>query len=52
MLGDERAKMLFEKTIANSPEERIVHLKKGGEAWANGRAQQDDVTFVVVKIKE
>jgi len=45
MLGDERAKMLFEKTAANSPEEIIVHLKKAGESWANGRAQQDDVTF-------
>ena len=49
MLGDERAKMLFENTAANSLEEIIVHLKKAGEARANGRAQQDDVTFVVVK---
>ncbi len=43
--------MLFEETGADSPEEIIEHLKKAGEAWANGRAQQDDVTFVVVKIK-
>ncbi len=51
MLGEEQVKMLFEETAANSPEEIIAHLKKAGEAWANGRAQQDDVTFVVVKIK-
>ena len=51
MLGDERAKTLFEETAADSPEEIIEHLKKAGEAWANGRAQQDDVTFVVLKVK-
>jgi len=51
MLGEEQVKVLFEETAANSPEEIIEHLKKAGEAWANGRAQQDDVTFVVVKIK-
>jgi len=38
-------------SAANSPAEIIEHLKKAGEAWANGRAQEDDVTFVVVKIK-
>ncbi len=43
--------MLFEETAADSPEEIIEHLKKAGEAWANGRVQQDDMTFVVVKIK-
>jgi len=51
MLGEEQVKMLFEEAAADSPEEIIEHLKKAGEAWANGRAQQDDVTFVVVKIK-
>ena len=51
MLGEEQVKVLFEETAAHSPEEIIEHLKKAGEAWANGRAQQDDVTFVVVKIK-
>ena len=51
MLGEEQAKVLFEETATDSPEEIIEHLKKAGESWANGRAQQDDVTFVVVKIK-
>ncbi len=51
MLGEEQVKALFEETAANSPEEIIDHLKKAGEAWANGRVQEDDVTFVVVKIK-
>jgi len=52
MLGEEQVKMLFEETAANSPEEIIEHLKKAGEAWANGRDQEDDVTFVVIKIME
>ena len=43
--------MLFEETGAHSPAEIIEHLKKAGEVWANGRAQQDDVTFMVIKIK-
>ena len=51
MLGEEQVKVLFEETGADSPEEIIEHLKKAGEAWANGRAQEDDVTFVVIKIK-
>jgi len=52
MLGDQQVKVLFEETAANSPEEIIEHLKNAGEAWANGRDQEDDVTFVVIKIKK
>ena len=51
MLGEEQVKVLFEETGAHSPEEIREHLKKAGVVWANGRARQDDVTFVVVKIK-
>jgi len=51
MLGEEQVKMLFEETAANSPVKIIEHLKKAGEAWASGRDQEDDVTFVVIKIK-
>ncbi len=51
LLGEEQVKALFEETGAHSPEEIIEHLKKAGEVWANGRAQQDDVTFMVIKIK-
>lgn len=51
MLGEEQVKILFKETAAESPEKIIEHLKKAGEAWANGRNQQDDVTFVVVKMK-
>jgi len=51
MLGEEQVKRLFKETAANSSQEIIEHLKKAGEAWAEGRNQQDDVTFVVIKIK-
>ena len=51
LLGEEQVKALFEETGAHSPGEIIEHLKKAGEVWANGRAQHDDVTFMVIKIK-
>jgi serine phosphatase RsbU (regulator of sigma subunit) len=50
ILGEERVKKHFKEIAANAPEEIIEHLKKAGETWANGRDQQDDVTFVVIKI--
>jgi serine phosphatase RsbU (regulator of sigma subunit) len=49
--GEEQVKILFKEIADNSPEEIIEHLRKAGEAWANGRDQEDDVTFVVIKIK-
>jgi serine phosphatase RsbU (regulator of sigma subunit) len=51
MLGEEQVKVIFEEIAANSPEEIIEHLKRAGEAWAKGRDQEDDVTFIVIKIK-
>jgi serine phosphatase RsbU (regulator of sigma subunit) len=51
ILGDAKAKEHFEEAATSSPDEIIEHLKKAGMAWANGSAQRDDVTFVVVKIK-
>ena len=51
MLGKKRMKMLFKEIGSNSPEEIIAHLKKRGDAWANGRDLEDDMTFVVIKIK-
>ena len=51
MLGEEQTKQLFEE-IAQEPPERVIdHLVDAGKKWANGRAQEDDVTFVVMKIK-
>ena len=39
-------------TVANkSPEDIISFLKNEGESWANNGATDDDVTFVVIKVK-
>jgi len=51
MLGKERTKKILEHVGGNSPKEIIEHLKRAGEEWADGRDQEDDVTFVVIKIK-
>ncbi len=50
-LGEERAKTLFAEAAGGSPEQIIAHLQKEEKAWANGRLQDDDVTFVVMKMK-
>ena len=51
MLGDERTKTLFKEVAHQSPEQVIEHLVAAGKAWANGRAQGDDMTFMVMKMK-
>jgi serine phosphatase RsbU (regulator of sigma subunit) len=39
------------RAAARSPREIIEHLVNAGESWANGRPQDDDVTFVVLKVR-
>lgn len=51
MLGEESVKKLFGEKAHAQPEQIITHLVKSGKVWANGRAQQDDVTFMVIKVK-
>ena len=51
MLGFEKAAQILPQLAMNSPQEIINHLVKVGETWANGRPQDDDVTFVVLKFK-
>ena len=51
MLGEERAKTLFAEAARESPEQIIARLLEEEKSWANGRPQDDDVTFVVLKIK-
>jgi len=42
---------VFAEVASRSPEKNIKHLMKTCETWANGRAQDDDMTFVVMKVK-
>jgi serine phosphatase RsbU (regulator of sigma subunit) len=46
------AKNLFAEVAAQSPTEIIAHLNRAGEQWANGHPQEDDVTFVVMKVTQ
>ncbi len=52
ILDYEKAKAILVKAAHQSPSEIIGHFVEVGEAWAEGRAQDDDVTFVVLKVKD
>jgi serine phosphatase RsbU (regulator of sigma subunit) len=41
----------FAVAARESPQAIIDHFVKTGEKWAAGRPQDDDVTFVVLKVK-
>lgn len=51
ILGAARVKELVAEAGQKPSEQVITHLKNAGKAWANGRAQEDDVTMVVVRMK-
>lgn len=51
MLGYERTKEYFEEVADENPHSIIEHLKQNGFAWSGGRDNEDDITFVVIKIK-
>jgi len=50
MLGFEKAAEILPSIAGNAAPEIIDELVKVGELWANGRPQDDDVTFVVLKV--
>jgi serine phosphatase RsbU (regulator of sigma subunit) len=50
ILGAARVKELVVEAGQKPSEQVIAHLKNAGKAWASGRAQEDDVTMVVVKV--
>ena len=51
MLGYDRVISLFSEVAENSPEEIIKYLNKNGTKWISGTEPDDDITFVVIKIK-
>jgi serine phosphatase RsbU (regulator of sigma subunit) len=51
MQPDETAKNLLAETAVLSPQEIINRFVRVGELWAGTRPQDDDVSFVVMKIK-
>ena len=51
MYGYERILDGFKKLGNNKPEEIISYLKNEGSTWVNDKEPEDDVTFVVIKVK-
>lgn len=51
MLDYASTRRAFASAANESPEAIIEHFVETGEAWAGGRPQDDDVTFVVLKVK-
>ncbi|MCB9211281.1 MAG: SpoIIE family protein phosphatase [Ignavibacteriales bacterium] len=51
MYGYKRARNYFEEIAGESPEEIILKLKNAGSDWVNDNDPDDDVTFVVIKVK-
>jgi serine phosphatase RsbU (regulator of sigma subunit) len=49
--GYERVKKEFMSVAQKSPNEIVEHLKNSASQWINGIEPDDDVTFVVIKIK-
>jgi serine phosphatase RsbU (regulator of sigma subunit) len=51
MIGFKRTKHMFEECGLKNPEEIINILKNSGSDWVNDKDPDDDVTFVVIKVK-
>jgi serine phosphatase RsbU (regulator of sigma subunit) len=50
-LDSSRVKAIIQEVGHKSPQEIIDHLLMTGERWANRKTQDDDVTFIVLKVK-
>ena len=51
MYGYDRVKTELRKVGKTSPQKIVEHFKESANEWLNGYEQDDDVTFVVIKIK-
>jgi len=51
MYGYKRARNYFEEIAGETPEEIITKLKNEGSNWTADQDPNDDVTFVVIKVK-
>ncbi|MGA9406505.1 MAG: SpoIIE family protein phosphatase [Bacteroidota bacterium] len=49
-LGYSRVKEIVKEAGDRPPQEMIEHFSRISEEWANGRPQDDDVSFVVLKV--
>ena len=51
MLDYSRVKEIFKEAVDKPADETANHLFNAGERWRNGQPQHDDITFVVLKVK-
>jgi phosphoserine phosphatase RsbU/P len=51
MFDYSRARQSLAEAASRHPREIIEHFVRAGDRWANGRPQNDDITFVVLKVK-
>ncbi|MEE9429903.1 MAG: SpoIIE family protein phosphatase [Melioribacteraceae bacterium] len=51
MFGYDKVKSVFGEVTGKKPEEIIEHLKNTGSAWVENAVPDDDVTFVVIKMR-
>ncbi|MCB9260020.1 MAG: SpoIIE family protein phosphatase [Ignavibacteriales bacterium] len=51
MIGYQKTRNIFENAVKKSPEEIVDYFKDYQLSWTNGKDPDDDVTFVVIKIK-
>ncbi|MEE9430109.1 MAG: two-component regulator propeller domain-containing protein [Melioribacteraceae bacterium] len=51
MFGYDKVKNIFAEVTGKEPEEIIEHLKNTGSAWVEDAEPDDDVTFVVIKMR-
>ena len=51
MYGYKRIRNGFEDVAEKEPEENVSYLKNEGADWVDNSDPDDDVTFVVIKLK-
>jgi serine phosphatase RsbU (regulator of sigma subunit) len=51
MFDYSRARQALTEAASRHPREIIEHFVRAGDRWANGTPQNDDITFVVLKVK-
>jgi serine phosphatase RsbU (regulator of sigma subunit) len=51
IFGYKRARNSFEEVAEKEPEKIIEYLKNEGNRWSDNKEPDDDVTFVVIKVK-
>jgi serine phosphatase RsbU (regulator of sigma subunit) len=51
-LGYERVRSIFDASRAGTPRQIVDELSSAADAWTGGRPPHDDVTFVVLRVRD